>query len=168
MTLLAAWVAGLTLVSAQFSSAYEVGDRPPSFQAETLDGAKIKLSDLKGSVVVLNFWFIACPPCLEEMPDLNRLVDEFAADDVVFLAITPVDTPKDLAKFLKKHKFKYQIVAEAWDLMESYGVTGAPTHMIIDQEGRIHSILFGAVTDLEEQMARPIRGLLKPETVQSS
>lgn len=55
-----------------------LGVAAPNFQASTLDNKKIELSKLKGQVVVLNFWFTRCQPCIEEMPGFNKLVDFYA------------------------------------------------------------------------------------------
>ncbi len=157
-----AWVwlvLGILLVPGLGQGRLKVGDPAPEFRTRLLDGTEIRLGDLRGRVVVLNFWFIACPPCLLEMPDLNELVDRFAGKPVVFLGLTP-DRPEELRSFLEFRQFKYLIAPEATPVAEIYGVRAAPVHVVIDPEGRIHSIQYGVIGDLESEMVRPIEKLL--------
>lgn len=152
-------ILGILLVDGLSQGRLKVGDPAPDFHARLLDGTELGLSDFRGQVVVLNFWFIACPPCLLEMPDLNELVDRFAGKPVVFLGLTP-DRPADLRSFLEFRPFKYSIIPDATPVAELYGVRAAPVHMIIDPQGRIHSIQYGVIGDLESEMVRPIESLL--------
>src|SRR5258708_8850388 len=92
-----------------------IGKPAAVFTAKTLDGKSVSLTDLKGKIVVLNFWFIACAPCVAEMPDLNNLVEKYRSrDDIVFLAPAS-DDAKHLSDFFQKHSFKYQIIPSAHD-----------------------------------------------------
>jgi len=108
----------------------------PEFEATTLDGNRISLKGLKGKAVVLNFWFINCGPCRGEMPELNKIVEEFK-DRVRFLAFASDSTPA-LKGFLKENSFKYEIIpGDGAKFSGSYKVEGFPTHFLIDQNGRI-------------------------------
>jgi thiol-disulfide isomerase/thioredoxin len=69
-----------------------VGCEAPEFDVVAVDGKRLKLSALKGKVVVLNFWFIGCAPCIAELPALNKLVDEYKGEDVVFIAFGRIVT----------------------------------------------------------------------------
>lgn len=82
------------------------------FTVKALDGKTYDITKLKGKAVVLNFWFIGCPPCRQEIPGLNTLVKEYAKKDVVFLALA-LDDEKSLNDFLKKTPFTYSIVPKA-------------------------------------------------------
>jgi peroxiredoxin len=99
-----------------------------------LKGNKVKISDFKGKVVVINFWFIACKPCTMEMPELNHVVTEFNGKDVVFLGIA-LDEAKDLKKFLKEHAFDYRIFANSDQFAKEMGVISFPTHFVIGRDG---------------------------------
>jgi peroxiredoxin len=99
-----------------------------------LKGNKVKISDFKGKVVVINFWFIACKPCTMEMPELNHVVTEFNGKDVVFLGIA-LDEAKDLKKFLKAHAFDYRIFASGDQFANEMGVMSFPTHFVIGRDG---------------------------------
>ncbi|RLB65772.1 MAG: TlpA family protein disulfide reductase, partial [Deltaproteobacteria bacterium] len=64
-----------------------IGDLAPDFQLEDTKGNKVSLSDLRGKIVMVNFWATWCPPCIEEMPSMERLNEVIAGDDFVMLAI---------------------------------------------------------------------------------
>ncbi len=124
------------------------------FTAKGLDGKTYDLAALKGKVVVLNFWFIECPPCRVEIPGLNTLVKEFSNKDVVFLALA-LDDEKDLKEFLKKSPFTYTIVPKAREVSQKYGVEGYPTHIVIDRNGMNVGRLMGGSEKRHEDL-RPL------------
>ena len=113
------------------------GMKAPNFSVKTLDGKGITLADLIGKVVVLNFWFIGCPACLDMEPKLNAFMAKFAGnDEVVFLAMTS-DPPSDLRKYLGKVRFDYQHAADAKAAMESFVFAGYPKNIVISKTGEI-------------------------------
>ncbi len=99
-----------------------------------MKGNKVKISDFKGKVVVINFWFIACKPCTMEMPELNHVVTEFNGKDVVFLGVA-LDDAKALKKFLKEHTFDYRIFAKSDQFANEMKVMSFPTHFVIARDG---------------------------------
>jgi thiol-disulfide isomerase/thioredoxin len=109
-----------------------------------LDGAPIDSEQLRGKVVVANFWFTGCGPCKAEMPDLNRLKREFAGKEVVFLAFTFEKDEAVLRRFLKEYPFEYTIVPGADAVAAALGIESYPSHVIISPEGKIESMLVGA------------------------
>lgn len=120
------------------------------FTVKALDGKTYDIAKLKGKAVVLNFWFIGCPPCRQEIPGLNTLVKEYAKKNVVFLALA-LDDEKSLNDFLKKTPFTYSIVPKAQSVSELYGVEGFPTHIVIDRKGmNIGQLIGGSETRHED------------------
>ena len=115
--------------------------KAPDFSLTSIDGEELSLAKLKGKIVVLNFWFLGCAPCLAEIPNLNGLVKEFAGKGVVFIAPS-LDKAPNLKTFLDKNEFSYKVVSDAIDfIMEKYGDgTGNiafPVHIVIDRSGNI-------------------------------
>lgn len=109
----------------------------PEISIRTLDGQEITAADLRGKVIVLNFWFIGCPACMYELPRLNELKAKFGGDDgVVFLALTP-DPQNQTKKFVSREKFDYRIAAEAGPAMKLFGFSGYPKNIVIGKDGRI-------------------------------
>jgi thiol-disulfide isomerase/thioredoxin len=102
-----------------------------------LEGNFYDLKELKGKVVVVNFWFINCPPCRLEIPDLNELVAQYRDNkEVVFLGIA-LDDKYRLEEFLRRMPFHYNIIENGRDLALSNNVNAFPTHVVLDREGKI-------------------------------
>ena len=153
----------LTSDESKNPSAEERGlELAPSIDAKTLDAVAVTSSSLKGQPVVANFWFIACGPCIGEIPRLNELVDKFAGK-VRFLAFAR-DEEKPLRQFLQKKQFKYEVVPSSSALEESFGVERHPTHYIIDRDGYIVWRAHGAnpenIQTLEAMLERLLAGRL--------
>jgi peroxiredoxin len=132
----------------------------PVFSLTSVEGEKFDLSALRGKVVVLNFWFTGCAPCVAEFSELNGLVKKFKSKGVVFLAPT-LDNEATLRPFLKEHKFKYHVVPNAGGLIVMTYTDGSgnvvfPTHIVIDREGKIDTRVTGAkgIKDLRKAIAR--------------
>lgn len=132
----------------------------PNFQANNLAGEIIHLEDLKGKVVVLNFWFISCYPCRIEMPGLNEMVKAYEDDEIVFLAFA-LDESEKLRNFLAKTPFDYQIIPEAQEIAHLYNVSSYPVHIVIDKEGNIRSKLFGGSANRHKDLEPLINRALK-------
>jgi len=130
----------------------------PEFAGTTLEGSAMRLADLRGKVVVLNFWYVACGPCRAEIPGLNRLVQEFDKGDVVFIALA-LDKADKLRLFLKEIPFRYQLMSEAGATAELYGVQAYPGHILIDRKGRIAHVIRGGIDKIEDILRPLITGL---------
>ena len=113
------------------------GAAMPQLSVQTVDGRVLSTDDLRGKVVVLNFWFIGCPACMSEMPKLNDMAAKFAGNDsVVFLAMT-TDPEHQVKKFLSREKFDYRIAADAGATMKSFVYSGFPKNIVIGKDGTI-------------------------------
>jgi len=126
-----------------------VGVKAPDFTAKTVDGKSIRLSELKGKVVVLNFWFIACAPCHAEAPVLKKIAAQFGRDDVVFISIAR-ETDDDLKKYLPGNAFFSTNIADKSSGINKgiYHVFGFPTTLVIDKQGKIkYYTLGGSVSE---------------------
>lgn len=118
------------------SKSFVTGTTPANFTATTIKGEKIQLKKLQGKVVVLNFWFVACPPCRMEIPELNELTREFAGKEVVFIGVA-LDEKENVEEFLKQTPFDYQQVPSGRSIANQYGVKGYPTHAVLDKSGKV-------------------------------
>lgn len=125
------------------------------FTATDINGNKITLSELKGKIVVLNFWFTQCKPCINEIPKLNKLADKYK--NVVFISIT-FNKEEVVKKFLKNHIFNYKHIAQNDLIIDDYQASAFPTHLIIDQKGEI---IFRKIGDFIDEMNVKIELLLK-------
>lgn len=113
------------------------GMRIPEFTVFTIDGKKISSVDLKGKVIVLNFWFIGCPVCLAHKPRLNEMKAKFGhTDDVIFLALTG-DPTANVKKFLAKERFDFELAADAGSVLDMFAFSGYPKNIVIGRSGQI-------------------------------
>ena len=140
--------------------------RAPNLELKTLAGEKIKLSDLRGSIVVLNFWATWCGPCQEELPLLSRLTQEYAGKKVKFVAIS-ADDAKDHAK-VDKFVTQHSLAMDIWtggdlDMLEHVGLGNVlPGTMIIDEQGEVVARVMGQAH--EEDVKAPLDWLLNGKT----
>jgi len=126
----------------------------PDFSVATLDGHTIKLSELRGKRVVLDFWATWCPPCVKEIPHFIQLHNETSRENLVIVGISSEEEGK-LKPFVKKHGVSY-LIASADGLPSPYkDVQSIPTTFFIDRQGVIQSILVG-YHDLKELKARAL------------
>lgn len=113
------------------------GMRAADFAVKTLDGRTIRSADLKGKVIVLNFWFIGCPVCRAIKPKLNELQSKFAGNEnVVFLAMT-ADPAGAVRKYLEKEPFGYIQAADAKASLDGFVFSGFPKNIVISKTGEI-------------------------------
>ncbi len=127
----------------------------PEFRGNSLDGKTFDSKSLQGKIVVVNLWFIACGPCRKEIPKLNEMVREFRDRDVVFIAPTP-DKAEALREFLKTLPFDYHIIPEADRIIEQFNAVHFPTHVVIDRNGQIESLMIGAGDRRPEEVRRAL------------
>ena len=136
------------------------GTVAPNFIAKDLAGEMVDLNALKGKVVLLNFWFINCPPCRMEMPDLNELKEEYKNQDVVFIGIT-FDPAQLINEFLKKIPFEFQIIPDAQPIIDDYQIQGFPTSIVIGKDGKVVDSKMGGSFNIKEELKSFIEKALK-------
>lgn len=125
-----------------------------------LDDKTWKSEELKNKVVVMNFWFTTCKPCILEMPHLNKLVEENKTKPVVFLAPAP-EEESQIRRFLKKYAFDYHVIPSSLDFITEMNVENFPTHIVIDQQGIIRKVFIGYADDIKEKLQAEIDKLIK-------
>ena len=114
---------------------------------QMIDGSVKSFSDYKGKLLVINFWYINCGPCIIEMPYLNDLVNKYQNEDVQFLALS-FDTVLDIKSFLQKTEFIYEHGSISRSLMYDFTPV-SPGHFIVDKDGIIRDITIGAPRNTE-------------------
>lgn len=108
-----------------------------NFVLTGLDGQKWALRDLRGKVVLVNFWATWCPPCRKEMPDLDALYKKYKSQGFVVLAISDEQAPA-IKAFLEKHKVSYPILLDPGDVVHKrFDVMGIPKSYLYDRDGKL-------------------------------
>jgi len=114
-----------------------VGKPLPDFTGLTTNGKSFSSIELKEQIVVINFWFENCPPCIAEMPELSALQKRFASQKIRFIGITH-DNPKSARRFQKKHDYNYQIVTLSPDEIRKLNTNhGFPCNVLVGKDGKI-------------------------------
>jgi cytochrome c-type biogenesis protein len=117
----------------------------PQIELKNVTGAPFRLSDLRGRVVVLNFWATWCIPCRTEIPELNDMSHELEGQGLSVVGVLWNDPDADIKAFQKEIKQDYSIVVGEESAGDKFGgVQGLPTTFIIDREGRIRQKIFGS------------------------
>jgi thiol-disulfide isomerase/thioredoxin len=116
---------------------------PPPFDLPSISGKRIKLSDYKGKVVVLDFWATWCPPCREAVPHLVRLYEKLNSKGVEVLGMNLDQNPGDLEAFLKARPVPYTMVRTDQATSMAYGVSGIPRIFVIDRQGAVRGDFLG-------------------------
>ena len=136
--------------SSSFDAALK-GKPLPDFVFKDILGNTYMPEDIKGKVVVINFWFMSCAPCIEEMPELNKLVKEYKNNDVLFLALTLDEKSPELNKFLKTYVFNYNIIPDSKDyIVKKLQVPVFPTHIVLDKNSNVMFTLAGYTPQVGE------------------
>ena len=123
---------------------------PISLTAQDLDGNEISLDDLRGEVVVVNYWWSACPPCRVEQPDLNAAADELS-DEATFIGINIRDLSEDQGRaYVRSFEVPYPSIYDPSGeaLLAFSGIltrNAIPSTLVLDEEGRVAATVIGAV-----------------------
>jgi len=132
----------------------------PDVQFTKLDGSTLRISDLHGRVVLLNFWATWCIPCRSEMPEFNQMQHDFEARglSIVGASISPLDTPDVISSFQHDVKQNYTIVRGGEEIGNQFSNgPGLPVTHILDREGRIRQTFFGPQTrEVFESVIKPL------------
>lgn len=122
------------------------GFAAPDFELETLDVGRLRLSELRGQVAVVNLWATWCPPCRAEMPALQRLYEDYQGDGLVVLAVNATDQDSEAAAraFVSDHGLTFPVLLDPeGEASRSYALQALPSTYIVDREGVIRKVLIG-------------------------
>lgn len=121
------------------------GDVAPNLTLEDTKGNKVTLSALRGKVVMVNFWATWCPPCIEEMPSMDRLNKFMAEEDFVMLAINTEKNGRTVVpEFLKKTPYDFPILYDdQGTVQQQYGVYKFPESFIVGKDGTVVEKIVG-------------------------
>jgi cytochrome c biogenesis protein CcmG/thiol:disulfide interchange protein DsbE len=135
----------------------QVGEPAPGFTLTLFDGSRISLRDLRGQIVMLNFWASWCSPCRQEAPALESVWQAHRDEGVVFVGITYKDSAGASQAFLEEYGITFlNGVDTKGKISDAYGVTAIPETYIIDRGGKVAWLHLGQVAAdvLSEQLAQ--------------
>jgi len=159
--LITAWLA--PGVSLENTMQARPGFRAPGIQLTGFDGQTYRLGDLKGKVVLANFWASWCGPCRLELPTVERVYARYAGQGFVVLAInsTYQDTLKDASAFVQSNRLTFPILMDtSGETSRRFQVRSLPTSFLIDRSGIVREVFIGGQVS-ETGLAIRIEQLLK-------
>ena len=133
----------------------------PDFTLETLNGDSITLSDLKGKVVLVDFWASWCPPCRQEAPGLAQVYEEYQDQGVEFIGISIWDRLNDAKDYVQRFGITYPSGLDSQGtILVDYGVRGIPEKFFIDAQGQLVAKFIGPsdVEGLRETLDQMLAG----------
>jgi thiol-disulfide isomerase/thioredoxin len=134
------------------------------FVLSDMDDVKIKLSDYRGKVVLLNFWATWCPPCIREMPSMERLHQQVNAEDFKVIAINQMEDADQVFAFTGQLEIDptFDILFDSTSkVSQDYAVRGLPTTYLIDKQGNIRYRAVGGRVFDHPKVIEIINGLIK-------
>jgi len=148
------WVLAARSAGAALPPAAQTNRPAPDFALTGIDGQTVRLSDYRGKVVLLNFWYTGCAPCREETPALQAAYQKLAPQGLEIIGMNVranerrgADGDADIRKFVEAHGVTYPIALDSDSQSgRDYQVYVLPTSLMIDREGKIRYLLFSATT----------------------
>jgi peroxiredoxin len=135
-----------------------VGSPAPEIALQDLQGRDVKLSDLRGKVVLVNFWATWCKPCKEEMPAMQASYDKLRGKGFVVLAVNELEDTARVAEHIRTHGHTFEVVMDHNnEVANMYGVVGLPASFFIDPQGIVRERISGSLlteSRIEEMVQR--------------
>jgi thiol-disulfide isomerase/thioredoxin len=127
-----------------------VGEPAPDFSLRDTTGALVTLSDLRGKVVLVNFWATWCRPCKKELPLLQQLADEYP-NDLVVLTVNKQESAERATGYFDDNGLRMRILLDGGGVYDQYRLQGLPDSFFVDRDGNLAAYQFG---ELSESKAR--------------
>ena len=133
------------------------GTIAPDWNLISLQGENIKLTDLKGQLVLIDFFYMSCGPCIQALPSLRGLHEKYKDKGLTVIGMDPFDkNAEDMKAFLAKHQISYTVFLSGKDVAKEYLVSGYPTMYLIDKNGKILFSQVGYGKDVEKKLEKII------------
>jgi peroxiredoxin len=138
------------------------GKPAPDFVLKSDSGRNIRLSELKGEVVLVNFWASWCAPCRQELPLLNRMYNQYRGAGFKLLAVNVDEDRKNAEAMLRRLELKFPTLFDgSKNVARLYQVDTMPTTVLIDRDGRVRYTHRGYYDGSEKKYEQQLRELLK-------
>ena len=145
-----------------------IGKIAPDISLKTLDGTKFNINDHRSKVVILDFWASWCGPCMQVMPQIDKVAEEFADQGVVLFAVNLEETPEKIKAALERLKLSPTVLLDKdGRVAERYGASSIPQTVIIDREGKVVRLFVGGGARFDEQLRTALKSVLSNEPPKS-
>jgi peroxiredoxin len=134
----------------------------PDFILKDMNGQTHRLADYRGKVVVVNFWATWCPPCVKEMPSMQKAWEAVQQDNVVILAINNGEDIRQVQAFHRKIPLSFPLLLDTnMQIMTEWKARGMPTTFVVDTEGRLAYQALGERNWNHPNILRELRELVR-------
>ena len=159
-------VSALALASGLLTPAHAIAPAAnalaPDFTLRGADGRNVRLDELRGQVVLVNFWATWCGPCREEMPRLESLYEKYRKSGFVLLGVNVDDDPRNAMGVAQKLKVSFPVLLDTdKSVSRLYDLGTMPSTVLIDRDGRVRYVHRGYRGGVETEYDAQIRGLLR-------
>ena len=155
-------LAGMTSARTAIAALPAVGAQAPDFALGSSTGRNLRLSELRGEVVLINFWATWCGPCRQEMPELDRLYTQFREAGFTLLGVNVDDNRANAEAMMKKLGVRFPTVFDSSKrVARQYDVDTMPATLLIDRDGRVRYVHRGYRDGYERKYQEQVRELLK-------
>lgn len=143
-------------------NASEISGPAPDFTLKNRAGENIKLSELRGQVVMLNFWASWCGPCRQEMPILEKIFQKYEPLGFTLLGVNVEENSKDALHYLKSVDVSFPILFDNKNITSKlYDVIAMPSTIMIDRDGNMRYLHQGYVPGVEQDYMKQVRSLVR-------
>jgi len=134
----------------------------PDFTLRTLGGPNLRLQELRGKVVLINFWATWCGPCQQEMPKLNALYEKYHAAGFVLLGVNIDEDVQHASDVATRLGLKFPVLLDTEKSISTlYDLSTMPSTVIVDRDGKVRYLHRGYLSGVEAEYDKQIRELLK-------
>jgi len=149
----------LSLIGVGCVGGLAVGEDAPDFQVTDIRGRSVRLSELKGRVVLVNFWGTWCGPCRMEAPELVRLHERLGGQPFELVAIAVGDERDAVARFAREKRMAFPVALDTGQSL-SYRVHAVPTSVLVDSQGRVAQVMRGYAPEVIDELEGTIKRLI--------
>jgi peroxiredoxin len=141
-----------------------VGKPAPDFDLELLDGKRFRLAEAKGKVVILDFWATWCGPCLQAMPQVEKVAREVEGQGVQLVAVNLQETADQIKTMLERHKLTMAVALDSDGIVANkYKAVAIPQTVVVNRDGTIARLFVGGGPHFEDQLRQAVKAVLTGE-----
>ena len=143
----------------------KIGEIAPKFELPTANGSTVKLSDYKGKVVILDFWYIGCKPCVKSYKIIQEIKQEFGDDKFVVIGMNKFNRKRKVRRYINKGKYNDIVTFCSRGVSSDYKVKYYPSIYVVDQKGKIVFANAGLSVSFKEDLKLCLNKYIKQEPI---